>query len=44
MCQGVRIVQDKDVNSTDLMKCINSLTESEKKSGVKVLYIFAHSF
>jgi hypothetical protein len=43
--KGVRVVRDDDQNSTDLMKCIQSLQEKEEADGVDVgglLLPFAH--
>ncbi|KAI0279731.1 thiamine pyrophosphokinase [Russula aff. rugulosa BPL654] len=36
--RGVRVVQDDDQNSTDLMKCIRSLQEKEEADGVDTPY------
>jgi hypothetical protein len=43
--KGVPVVQDDDVNSTDLMKCIRSLEEKEKCEGADVRHtLVAHEF
>jgi thiamine pyrophosphokinase len=34
--KGVRVVRDDDQDSTDLMKCIQSLQEKEEADGVDV--------
>jgi len=36
--RGVQVVQDDDQNSTDLMKCIHSLQEKEKRDGIDTPY------
>lgn len=35
--QGVPIIGDKDQDSTDLMKCVEAITEKELHDGVQVL-------
>lgn len=38
--KGIPVVQDHDQDSTDLMKCVSSLEEKERKEGKQVRHDF----